>query len=461
MSDDEFDPNDMYGESATVETVGSATKGFFETNRSIIVAAAVLLVTSTAAVGLTINGCGQEKGIADRKPTNSSNAVDNEIQNRTIGTDAKAIVDSTVGAFSPRAKEDELKAKEQAAIGAAAMTEFKSKVDSLRAQSVELTTMQSAFTLKLEGLKTNEQGARISASPDLIAQYEGVSSDLAKATRYDLGVETYLVEIDKFLAAANSGSNGNYVPRTQSFDQIERLDLSVAKRINAISNLSAVLEFTLKDAAKNPPGLPLASAIANLKTERADSVAKQLAEVSRTAREDSLAEAKKKLVIAAQDLIDSETAVKLAESNAQTLENNQKAKDMEAATAAGVLAAKTEAEKQRLKAEFDLVRGDVNTYLSPFISEGREFRGNNAGKGPVSYAAIVASGGLHDSGRGLAQLGVMGTRSRRPLGGFPDGVAIQWLGSPDAKGTEMFLEKAQELLRKYGKLMVEEGILAE
>ena len=98
-------------------------------------------------------------------------------------------------------------------------------------------------------------------------------------------------------------------------------------------------------------------------------------------------------------------------------------------------------------------------------------RGNAAGKGPASFSAIKLKGALENTADGLASLSVA-AKNGRPLGGFPEinimahmitnnSTPGSYHNTPKYRGIEAYLEKAQSLLKKYGPLMVEKGLLAK
>ena len=78
-------------------------------------------------------------------------------------------------------------------------------------------------------------------------------------------------------------------------------------------------------------------------------------------------------------------------------------------------------------------------------------------KGPVSLSVIKSRGGLEPTRQGLQNLFFVARgNSDRPPGGMPEGV-----GGQIASATNIApIERAQQLLIKYGDLMVKREMLA-
>lgn len=113
---------------------------------------------------------------------------------------------------------------------------------------------------------------------------------------------------------------------------------------------------------------------------------------------------------------------------------------------------------------------EIRTLLVPFTSPGYaqpvsadEFEFERAKK-PMSYSALVKIGALQDTNEGrqiLLKIGGMRTpakRNDRPLGMFPRVDSIQALSDPKIANV---VRDAQQLLRTYAGLLLEENLLSE
>ncbi|MEM7785895.1 MAG: hypothetical protein AAF623_21280 [Planctomycetota bacterium] len=207
--------------------------------------------------------------------------------------------------------------------------------------------------------------------------------------------------------------------------------------LSEIQRYESVLELLLRESEKFEAGDSLESAIQKRREADAAELAQFLEDTRREAKEKS----KAKYAEAVKKQTEAADALKLAEIAAAT-QKDQLAKDEKLAQLA----------KQKLEAEFNADLPKIRTYLAPFIGEGRNMRGEVGGKGPGSYAVIVGYGALENSPKGLMAMADIGLRSDRPKNGFP------YAGSV---GANDFFEVAQQLLKKYGPLMVEKGMLIE
>jgi hypothetical protein len=177
------------------------------------------------------------------------------------------------------------------------------------------------------------------------------------------------------------------------------------------------------------------------------------------ARDEAIAATTIKLAEAEKEKVEADAGLVLAKLKADTKEVLSERDNVVTAAA-----------KKRLEQEFNRDLNDVNVYLLPFISEGRNMRGNAGGKGPVSFSAIKAKGALENTADGLSSLS-HAAKNGRPLGEFPINIRPFMISNNSTEGNfyntskyrsvEKYLEKAQSLLNKYGALMVEKGMLAE
>ncbi len=475
MSDEEFDPNDLYGESATVETVGAAQPSFFETNRSLIVAAAVLLVTSAAAVSLLINGLGQENRVANpESASNDARQKEPTAGNETpsIGEFAKDYVSRVTDNTIPdRDTRELIRELEGGAIGKAAMAEFELKVSSLRSSFNSLTEKEKNLRQLLDSLQRSELGSKLSGDADSISQYQVILAEFQQATLYETGAGIYLTEIDKVLKSVKSNKETarDFMPKVESFDRVEKLDGSIRSRLKKVKELTAVLDIVLEKSKDNEPGIPLVSAIENSEKLRFESISNRLAEVSKIAKEDTLASLEKRIGEVESEFVKSQTELALAEKEALTAANKQKTDAINLKTKGDLDAAAARIAKAKLEREYVVAQAEINTYLKAFISNGRSNRGDAAGEGPVSYRAVVGSGALEKSNTGVivcsrwcgAEYGGYNNKNERARGSTVAMLNQTTIVDPAAKSHIAFIEKAQSLLTKFGPLMVEKGVLAE
>lgn len=125
---------------------------------------------------------------------------------------------------------------------------------------------------------------------------------------------------------------------------------------------------------------------------------------------------------------------------------------------------KLAAQQAKLEADFQKDLPEIKTYLACFIASGNNLRGPNppADPGPVSYTVLVEAGLTSDTQNGLLYV----IQGMNPLAN--DRSSHEWAKQgaylmPERWGSVdmSFPRKAHKLLRKYGKLMAEKGLLAE
>lgn len=211
-------------------------------------------------------------------------------------------------------------------------------------------------------------------------------------------------------------------------------------------SLSPRSDITLKQA--------LESLDDQLEEERRALVAKQVEQAKQeAARVLADQEAASRLKIAeaerqAIELVGEQTAAKiLAEAQAEK-------QRMEATMAEQ----KAKAAQEQLEAAFNRDLPEIRRYLVAFLSDGFELRGSSAGKGPASWNAIVGEQVLQPGRPGMEKLMHVCTykndRPRGPISMYIGGDNGWAITDKEAVG------RAQELLGKYGELMVKNGLLA-
>jgi hypothetical protein len=142
----------------------------------------------------------------------------------------------------------------------------------------------------------------------------------------------------------------------------------------------------------------------------------------------------------------------------------QEARLEQAATKARNQGLKAEADKAeealrlaQLNRELDRVMPDVNALLAGLTTPGYKHRPDGT-KGPISLTYVKSQGALEQNRQGLMVLHQMVSGGNdRPLGALP-----VFIGTNDAQWTPQHraqIEKAQNLLNKYGEVLVQRQLL--
>ena len=212
-----------------------------------------------------------------------------------------------------------------------------------------------------------------------------------------------------------------------------------------------------------PDKLKLADAIAQHRVQRERAEADGLVQVRETARAEAEKAGADRIAKAEQELTKAklkQAEQKIAAEKEQLAEEARVAEMQHKATLAGLTEeANRVADGLRwaqLEREMQRDMNEIKGLLKAFTSPGFAYRPDDT-KGPVSYSLIRSSGGLEPTRKGLGSLFFIATgNSDRDRGGLPAGVG----GHISSETSTAPIERAQELLIKYGELMVRKGMLA-
>lgn len=270
--------------------------------------------------------------------------------------------------------------------------------------------------------------------------------------------------------------------RTEAESISKELDRYVGAHPNGeVTDTTRELIKNLRDEVKAKTG-ELASAVHFMRRRIADSTGREAGVLSIEEAIGALKDAEdKRLVdskIAAREKIRKENVGRILEEEQkkEQAEQNKKAMELAAETArleaevkageiaAAVAKAENEARQReaQLKADFARDYPEIKNLLSPFVTPAKysldpphlgQWTGQNTGG---SFRVIVAWGALEPTDEGLERMAELGKPAYRHLGTFPVYVKSEWKRNNDVK---VRLERAQELLRKYGELLVERGML--
>jgi len=305
----------------------------------------------------------------------------------------------------------------------------------------------------LRELLSNDKGRSIAADGDLIEVYLAI----AESEPAPPELSNHLVELDAIRTRASFVTE--YGERTK-LDSLEKSARDLGVDLNAL--ISPANQFrerldaltVLSERAK-PSSKTLEQAIRDYRAAITAKHELRLAKARRQAREQQLALEETQL----RDLNERNAAIKkqLAEAQHRAHLSDLAAKKVEM---------QRRTELQRLEREFSQDKQEVLGLLKPFISPGRTQHlyvngykiANDPTPRPVSYSNLVGKGYLENTrDSAMAFWRSTSTGNDRPIGSFPD--------SPSGHvGFEQALpqvQRAQELLRKYGEFLVEKGMLSQ
>lgn len=198
-------------------------------------------------------------------------------------------------------------------------------------------------------------------------------------------------------------------------------------------------------SATKPADLTLAEAIEQYRGQQEKAEADRLAAVRAAARSQAEKESAERIAASERERVEAVTKLKEQEIEAEKQRLADEAKQVE-----------DDRKWAKLEREMQSDMNEIKGLLLAYTAPGFTYRPDNT-KGPVSYSLIKSSGGLEPTHKGLSSLFFIAVgNSDRDRGGLPRGV-----GGMIAQETPIApIERAQELLRKYGELMVRKGMLA-
>jgi len=311
-------------------------------------------------------------------------------------------------------------------------------------------------------LATNDQGKAIAASEEALAQYRALQAAERPDPTLPAALRARFAPLREFLDKALASEDGSYAPSEDLVARIEavRAEATAAAAVYEDHNrkLAALVASTPAAAGDGTPTL----------------------EVALRQLEERLAAEEAALVSAAVEEARKERAEALARAQAETerlvTAERLKAEEMERGIKLDELRARQEAARQQAAAEarereeaqrrvelerrFEAALPEIQALLRPFITDGntqpvgRSFKRSTT-RGKVSFSALQGGGLLDDSvesARNLFNGMVPNRQNDREMGAFP-GMETRgdWIGQ---------VVRAQQLLREFGPLLVEKGMLA-
>ena len=227
-----------------------------------------------------------------------------------------------------------------------------------------------------------------------------------------------------------------------------------------------LLEAIQRETSALPSGpTTLATALRQHLTQQEQAKAERLAEAGATARAAAEKEQAEKIARAEQELADDKAKQELQRIASEKQLQAEEARVAELQRKAKMEGLKEDAKRTQdaaqealLNSEMQRDMNEIKGLLAAFVSPGFKHR-NDDKKGPASLSVIKARRALEDTQTGMtALLWLACADNDRPHDALPYyiGGNVNW-NETNAKP----IERAQELLNKYGDLMVKKGLLAE
>lgn len=357
----------------------------------------------------------------------------------------------------------------------------KSKLAEVQAQYSSTTAILDTLQARIdnwqksaEGALDSELGKRVASDPQLLSQYEGIIAKNRPSPEVARQLRARLEQLRVPLESAKELKNASYRPTEQFVITLAALKQEAEGAASVYLQHQGELDSVLARAPSTPGETTLRTALVQRKKQQDEERAKLIAAELEKARKEiaeqdakaqaenerkiAAAEREKKRLIAdaEQKRLAEETALKTAAIDTDIHKAADQRKAMETAAKADLAQAQLERDLER-----DLT--EIKSLLRPMLVEAKTQPGNNrqlervAGTGPISLSKLRGVGALDPSARGVQLLHYLfgAPGHDRDMGGFPR------YGSVAGKAEEDKAWRAQELLIKYGDLMVKKKMLAE
>jgi len=278
----------------------------------------------------------------------------------------------------------------------------------------------------------------------VLVEKERLSADMARSLAKQL--KTLLDPVE----AAVKAENKFFAPDDSLVKTVEAIETNTQKRLREYESDRNLLESMIADSEKAPADAKtLKQAIQDLV---ADQDRKRLASIA-AAKQAALDEVAKKIADAEVKGAYEIGEIKLKQTLEMTITEKQQ---MEIVLAK----MKKDRERKLLEAKYEAALPDIKRYLAVFIANGfsqpdGERRLVLTSKSePMSLNRLAAAGCLNENQKGLQNLLDIGSNFHNDR--FKKNFPIQ--GVLMAKDLP-YVQRAQELLREFGPLMVEKGLL--
>jgi len=353
-------------------------------------------------------------------------------------------------------------ARSRKAVDRAKVAVLQADVTTMRNRLQKLKQLYAQWAAQKGTLLTGDPGRRIVASPTHFSLLTGL---LDGEQLSDVDLHKWELQLESLAAPVQASEQTEIAISDEHVQQLSDLGKALTVAVAKLDQQLLLLEAILQETANiKPTEVTLERAL----RERQTQVELQSAERLAKAREDArlaaekaqaerLAQLEQDIVVAKSkaeaealearkaqaaqlgraelDRIAEETKVKEAQKRAEIAGLKATVKEVDAAIKAAAL-----------ERDFERDLPEIKGLLSAFLSDGFKYRADNA-KGPASLSHIASQKGLELNANGSYAMAFLANSSDRPAGGLKNPAG------PDR------IRRAQDLLIKYGDLMVRKKML--
>jgi len=392
------------------------------------------------------------------------------------GNSESTAVDGPVGIDNMQLLGEELQREEQRQLVLLRLDQVIERGDRILTAVEELQEVIHSAQKTNGDLLTGESGKRVAADRKLVEQYHAIMSKSDLETKPG---ERFRVQVEALLSPVRRAKAGNlsaYTPSEELLRGLGDIEGRVIEATEAWKERDRRLASLARMGSATAPadGPTLGAALEALKeewaTERNRLEVERVAEARREEDEANAELAAKVVAEKAAAEREAKQAVAKAEEESIRALGQVQAEAIARATReklqqadADAAAAAAQARRAELERQFKVDLPEVQRLLRPLITVGSTQPGRfgvfetTTTKGPVSLGGLAGAGALKNTIEGQKRLYfIVGSRSNdRELGGFPG-----YIGSEqDWRTKHQIIQRAQDLLIRYGDLMVEKKML--
>ncbi|MFO0979111.1 MAG: hypothetical protein U0996_22060 [Planctomycetaceae bacterium] len=334
------------------------------------------------------------------------------------------------------------------AVQKARLVRFQSKAKSVNSSLVQLRESFDTWEELRVSLEGSEAGRRIVGSEP---HFQIVQELWAKSRPSADQISGWEAEVQALTENVNEvPQDGSTLLEEEHLEAVEELAETLATESNSLAEQVRMLKLIQQETLSFPAGkMTLVTAMESDKLEQQKSEIEMLRRSAEEARRKGLEKRAAEIAKVEEDLA-------TAKANDELAQRQFEKKQLEDANRMAAEERERQEVEKRLEAEMARDMNEIRGLLHAYTSDGYAYRPDDT-KGPVSLSLIRSSGGLKKTRNGLQSLFFIARgNSDRDPGGLPEGV-----GGHIASATPLEpIERAQELLIKYGDLMVKKGMLA-
>lgn len=358
---------------------------------------------------------------------------------------------------------DETKSRQ--AVELAKVAVLQAEVTVARERLQKLKTFHASWTARQGSLLTGDSGKRIAASPTHLDLVAGLLSR-ERATDADLlKWELQLESLAGPIQAARQKEQNDIAITPEHTQLLNDLSQQVTKAMVAYDQQNVLLEAVLRETASSPPAeVTLESKLQQRQAKTELEFAQKLVKAREDARTQAeaaqaerLAKLEEEIVAAAGKgqeealLAKKMQAAQIAKSELERVTEETKVKEAQKKAEIAGLKAEANQVEGALKAaalerEFEKDLPEIKSLLMAFITPSFRYRETND-KGPVPLSFLASQHVLEQTPNGSYMLAFYANAGDRPAGGLKN------------PASQERLRRAQDLLIKYGALMVKKKML--